>query len=217
MKAKYVRDHVSSYGKNISKATEKKFGITKSLIVKAAMGDEKSLKQIGDMGKTGERLQMAMPIIRENLKDYIDGTKEYNTALADIYRTGGKAASAIDKSAGDVTLENTRFLNQIEEYKQQLFANLEKETQRHDDAIDIIELQAWIDSQMVDVEMQAKFEGISNKPFLAQMKADDEYEEKKIQHILENGSDSNLSLIPRKQFSTNPVVKLWNSVREIFS
>lgn len=217
MKGKYVKDHVSTYGKDIAKATQKKFGITKSLIVKAAMGDEKSLKQIGDMGKTGERLQMAMPIIRENLKDYIEGTKEYNIALADIYRTGGKAASAIDKAASDVTLDNARHLNQIEEYKQQLFSNLEKETQRHSDAIDIIELQAWIDSQMVEVDMQAKFETISNKPLLAQMKADNEYEDKKIQHLLENGSESDLRLIPRKQFSTNPVIKMWNKVREIFT
>lgn len=217
MKGKYVKDHVSTYGKDIAKATQKKFGITKSLIVKAAMGDEKSLKQIGDMGKTGERLQMAMPIIRENLKDYIEGTKEYNIALADIYRTGGKAASAIDKAASDVTLDNARYLNQIEEYKQQLFSNLEKETQRHSDAIDIIELQAWIDSQMVEVDMQAKFETISNKPLLAQMKADNEYEDKKIQHLLENGSESDLRLIPRKQFSTNPVIKMWNKVREIFT
>jgi hypothetical protein len=217
MKGKYVKDYVSTYGKDIAKATQKKFGITKSLIVKAAMGDEESLRQIGDMGKTGERLQMAMPIIRENLKDYIEGTKEYNIALADIYRTGGKAASAIDKVASDVTLDNTRYVNQIEEYKQQLFANLEKESQRHSDAIDIIELQAWIDSQMVEVDMQAKFETISNKPLLAQMKADDEYEDKKIQHILENGSESDLRLIPRKQFSTNPVIKMWNKAREIFT
>jgi hypothetical protein len=217
MKAKYVKNHVSSYGKQIVKATFQKFGINNALIVRAINGDEKALTQIGDMGKTGERLLMAMPTIRENLKAYIEGTKEYNTALADIYKTGSKGSLAIDKAAGDMTLENTRFNNLMEEYKTKLFSDLEKEHQRHGDALDVIELTAWVDAQMTTVEAKASLEGISNKPFIAQMKADRDYEDKKIQHLLENGSDSDLSLIPRKHYSTNPIVKLWNQVREIFS
>ncbi|KAB8318220.1 hypothetical protein SD81_017220 [Tolypothrix campylonemoides VB511288] len=217
MKAKYVKNHVSTYGKQIVKATNQKFGINNALIVRAINGDEKALTQIGDMGKTGERLLMAMPTIRENLKAYIDGTKEYNTALADIYKTGSKGSLAIDKAAGDMTLENTRFNHLMEEYKTKLFSDLEKEHQRHDDALDVIELTAWVDAQMTTVEAKASLEGISNKPFIAQMKADRDFEDKKIQHLLENGSDSDLNLIPRKHYSTNPIVKLWNQVREIFS
>jgi hypothetical protein len=215
-KSKYVRDHISTYGKSIKKATSDKFGINNSLIIRAVNGDENALKQIGDMGRTGERLVTAMPLIRDNLKNYIEGITEYNTALADIYKSGGKGSIAIDKAASDVTLENTRYLNQIEEYKTKLFAQLESEGQRHDDAMDTIELQAWIDSQMATVNAKANLESISNKPFLAQMKADQDYENKKIKHLLENGSDSDLSLIPRKEFSTNPVVKLWNNIRDIF-
>jgi hypothetical protein len=212
-----VRDHVSTYGKSIKKATANKFGINNSLIIRAVNGDEKALKEIGDMGKTGERLISAIPLIQENLKSYIEGTTEYNTALADIYKSGSKGAIAIDKVASDVTLENTRYNNLIEEYKTKLFAQLEAENQRHDDAIDVIELQAWVDTQMVTVNAKANLESISNKPFLAQMKSNEDYENKKIKHMLENGSDSDLSLIPRKDFSTNPVVRFWNKIREIFS
>jgi hypothetical protein len=212
-----VRDHVSTYGKSIKKATANKFGINNSLIIRAVNGDEKALKEIGDMGKTGERLISAMPLIQENLKAYIEGTTEYNTALADIYKSGSKGAIAIDKAASDVTLENTRYNNLIEEYKTKLFAQLEAENQRHDDAIDVIELQAWVDTQMVTVNAKANLESISNKPFLAQMKSNEDYENKKIKHILENGSDSDLSLIPRKDFSTNPVVRFWNKIRDVFS
>ncbi len=214
--SKYVRDHVSGYGKDIKKATAKKFGINNSLIMRAVNGDEGVLKEIGDMGKSGERLATAMPLIRENLQAYIEGVTEYNVALADIYKSGGKGSIAIDKAASEVTLENTRSLNQIEEYKTKLFAQLKSEGQRHDDAMDTIELQAWIDTQMATVNAKANLESITNKPFLAQMKADQDFENKKIKHLLENGSDSDLSLIPRKEFSTNPVVKLWNNVRDIF-
>ncbi|MBW4450965.1 MAG: hypothetical protein KME38_30145 [Spirirestis rafaelensis WJT71-NPBG6] len=218
MKAsKYVRDHVSTYGQEIKKATAKKFGINSSLIIRAVNGDEKALKEIGDMGRTGERLAMAMPTIRDNLKAYIEGTTEYNTALADIYKSGSKGAQAIDKAASDVTLENTRYNNLIDEYKTSLFAKLESENQRHDDAMDVIELQAWVDSQMATVNAKASLESISNKPFIAQMKADRDYEDKKIKHLLENGSDSDLSLIPKKHYSTNPLVKLWNEIRDMFN
>ncbi len=96
-----VRDHVSTYGKQIKKATANKFGINNSLIIRAVNGDDKALKEIGDMGKTGERLALSMPLIRENLKAYIEGTTEYNTALADIYKSGSKGAHAIDKSASN--------------------------------------------------------------------------------------------------------------------
>jgi hypothetical protein len=218
MKAsKHIRDHVSTYGKEIKKATAKKFGINNSLIMRAVNGDEKALKEIGDMGRTGERLATFMPLIRDNLKAYIEGTTEYNTALADIYKSGGKGAIAIDKAASDVTLENSRYNNLIEEYKASLFAKLESENQRHDDALDVIELQAWIDTQMATVNAKASLESISNKPFLAQMKADADYENKKIKHLLENGSDSDLSLIPKKHYSTNPLVKLWNEIRDMFN
>ncbi|PAX60247.1 hypothetical protein [Brunnivagina elsteri] len=212
-----VRDHVSTFGKDIKKATTKKFGINNSLIMRAVDGDERALKEIGDMGKTGERLVTAMPLIRDNLKNYIEGITSYNTALAEVYKSGGKGAIAIDKAGGELALENTRYNNLIEEYKTSLFAKLESENQRHDDAMDVIELQAWVDTQMATVNAKASLESITNKPFLAQMKADEDYENKKIKHLLENGSDSDLSLIPRKEFSTNPLVKLWNNIRDIFN
>ncbi|NJN13896.1 MAG: hypothetical protein HC815_40915 [Richelia sp. RM1_1_1] len=45
MKSKYVRDHVSTYGKSIKKATDKKFGINNRLILRAVNGDEKPSKK----------------------------------------------------------------------------------------------------------------------------------------------------------------------------
>lgn len=216
MNFKYVRDHVSGYGKDIKKATNQKFEINTSLILRAAKGDEKALKEVGDKGKLGRRLVTVMPLIGDNLVDYIEGITEYNTTLAEIYKAGSKGSLAIDKAGGDIALENTKYLNKIEEYKASLFAKLESENQRHDDAMDVIELQAWIDAQMATVNAKAGLESISNKPFLAQKKADEDYEDKKIKHLLENGSESDLSLIPRKDFSTNPVVKTWNYVRDIF-
>jgi hypothetical protein len=214
---KHVRDHVSTYGKDISRAANKKFGINPALIIRAVSGDEKALTQIGDLGKTGERMIMAMPLIRENLKNYIEGTREYNTALADIYKTGGKASFAIDKAGSEVGLANTNYLNLVDEYKAKLMADTKKEGVRHHDALDVIELTAWIDAQMVTVTNQAQMEGISNRPMIAQMQANREYEQRKIEHLLEHGSEGNLELIPRKYFSSNPVVSVWNSIRSIFS
>lgn len=217
MKAKLIRDRVSTYGKDLSRATDKQFGINKSLIVRAVMGDEQALTEIGDRGKIGQRLQMAMPLIRENLKDYIEGTREYNVGLADIYKTGGKASLAIDKAGSEVGLANTNYLNMVDEYKAKLFADTKREGQRHHDALDVIELTAWIDAQVATVNNQAQMEGISNRPMLAQMQADRDYENAKINHLLEHGSDGDLSLIPKKHFTNNPVVRIWEEIRGIFS
>ncbi|NJL79351.1 MAG: hypothetical protein HC836_37170 [Richelia sp. RM2_1_2] len=215
-KAKYIRDRVSTYAPDLSKATRKEFGISKALIVKAIEGDDKALEQIGDMGKIGDRILTVMPKIRQDLTDYINGISEYNQSVADILKAGGKGSAAIKKAGSDLTLENTRYNNLIGEYKEQLFANLETEDEKHTDAIDLIKLKAWIDSHMRDVSSNARFEATSNKPYVAQMQADRDYEKEKALHLLENGSDSDLELIPRKHFTTNPVVRMWNSVRDFF-
>lgn len=217
VKAKYLKDHVTGYGKNVSRATKDKFGISNQLIVRAALGDEKSLTQIADMGKLGERLVLVMPTIKQHLNSYIQGNTQYNQALAEIYREGGKGALAIDKAASDLTLENTKFNNLLEEYKARLFASLEAEEDRHNSQMDAIELQAWVDTQMKEIDYKVQMENISNKPFVAQLKADEDYETKKIQHILAHGSESDLSLIPRKQYITNPLRKLWQEIRDLFS
>ncbi|NJN13431.1 MAG: hypothetical protein HC874_25620 [Richelia sp. SL_2_1] len=216
-KAKYIRDRVSTYAPDLSKATRKEFGISKALIVKAIEGDDKALEQIGDMGKIGDRILTVMPKIRQDLTDYISGITEYNQSVADILKAGGKGSAAIKKAGSDLTLENTRYNNLIEEYKEQLFANLEAENEKHTDSMDLIKLKAWIDSHMRDVTSNARFEATSNKPYIAQMQADRDYEKEKALHLLENGSDSDLELIPRKHFTTNPVVRMWNSVRDFFS
>ena len=216
-KAKYIRDRVSTYAPDLSKATRKEFGISKALIVKAIEGDDKALEQIGDMGKTGDRILTVMPKIRQDLTDYINGISEYNQSVADILKAGGKGSAAINKTGGDLSLENTRYNNLISEYKEQLFANLEAEGEKHTDSMDLIKLKAWIDSHMRDVTSNARFEATSNKPYVAQMQADRDYEKEKALHLLENGSDSDLELIPRKHFTTNPVVRMWNGIRDFFS
>lgn len=217
VKAKYIKDHVTGYGKNISRATRDKFGISNQLIVQAALGDEKALTQIADMGKLGERLVLVMPTIKEHLNSYIQGNTQYNQALAEIYREGGKGALAIDKASSDVTLENTKFNNLIDEYKTRLFASLEAEADRHIDQMEVIKLQAWVDRQMKEIDHKVQMQTVSNKPFVAQLKVDEDYENRKIQHILEHGSESDLSLIPRKQYITNPLRKMWQVVRDFFS
>jgi hypothetical protein len=217
MKAKHVRDHVSGYGKNLFKATNKSFGINNALIVRAAMGDEKALTQITDMGKTGERLKMAMPAIKDHLLNYIGGTEEYNKTIAEIYKTGGKSAFNIDKAGSELAIENTKVQNLIDEYTQSITAKLEAESIRHGAEKDMISLQAWVDAQMKEVDTQARFEQTSNRPMMSQMVADEQYETQKINHLLQHGSNSDLSLIPRKNYVKNPVRQAWDNVRDFFS
>lgn len=216
VKARYVKDHVSSFGTQVKKATGKHFSINNALIVRAAMGEEKACKQIADMGQAGERLSLAMPVIQQHALNYIEGIKGYNTALAAIYKAGGDASLAIDKAGSDLTLSNTKYQNKLEEYKTKLFADLRAEEERHNDAMDVIELKAWVDAHVREVDAIAQQESISNAPYLKQLQADKELSRQRMMHWLQNGSDSNVALIPEKNYITNPIQKFWQEVRGIF-
>lgn len=215
--SKYVRDHISKHGKDIRRATNEKFGITNSLLIRAANGDEKALTQVGDMGKLGKRLSMVMPLIKDDLIAYIEGTTEYNQTLADIYKAGGNGASTIAKAGMDTDLANTQYNHKMEENTAQYQASKKKEKERHDDALDLIELTAWVETHMATVEQKAKLESATSRPFESQLKADADYEEKKIKHLLTHGSEGDLELIPKKHFTDSWAVKAWNSVVDIFS
>jgi hypothetical protein len=214
--SKYVKDHVSGFGTQVKKATAKHFAINNALIVRAALGNEKACKQIADMGQVGERLSLAMPIIQQNALNYMQGIKEYNTALAAIYKAGGDGSLVIDKAGSELSLANTKYQNKLEEYKTKLFADLRAEEERHNDAMDVIELKAWVDSHVREVDAIAGQESISNAPYLKQLQADRELSKQRMQHWLQHGSDSNTSLIPEKNYITNPIQKFWQEVRGIF-
>lgn len=216
-KARLVKDHVSSYSKDIKRATNKHFSINNALILKAALGDEKACKQISDMGQVGERLALAMPIIQQNALNYIEGIKEYNIALASIYKIGGDSSLAIDKASSDLSLANTKYQNKLEEYKTKLFADLKAENERHRDAMDVIELRAWVDSHVREVDAIAAQEAISNSPYLKQLQADKELSKQRTLHWLQHGSHSNTALIAEKNYVTNPIRKFWQEVRGMFS
>ena len=216
-KGKYVKDCVSKFGKDVRGATSKHFGINNALILRAVMGDEKACKQISDMGHLGERLQLAMPVIQKHAENYIEGVKEYNVALAAIYKAGGDSSLTIDKAGSDLALANTKYQNKLLEYKTKLFADLKAEGERHSDAMDVIELRAWVDSFVREVDAFAAQEAISNAPYLKQLIADRELSKQRMLHWLEHGSESNVSLIPEKNYLTDPIKKFWHEVRGIFS
>jgi hypothetical protein len=216
-KAQYVRDHVSPFGKDVRQATGKHFGISNALIIRAVMGDEKACKKISDMGQVGERLSLAMPIIQKHAENYIHGIKEYNAALVSIYKTGGDGSLAITKAGSDLALANDKYKNKLLEYKTKLFADLKAEGERHNDAMDSIELRAWVDSHVREVDAFAAQEAISNAPYLKQLQADKELSKQRMLHWLQNGSESNTALIPEKNYITSEVKKFWHEVRGIFS
>ena len=96
-------------------------------------------------------------------------------------------------------------------------ADLKAEGERHSDAMDVIELRAWVDSFVREVDAFAAQEAISNAPYLKQLIADRELSKQRMLHWLEHGSESNVSLIPEKNYLTDPIKKFWHEVRGIFS
>lgn len=214
---KYTRNHVKNQASKIAKRTNQTFRINERLIRRCLAADEKALKQVADMGIEGRKILAAMPMIKDNLSAFIQGEAEYNKSIADIYKEGGKAATTIDKARTSAGLENLKYTHSQYEIAEGLKQGVRLENQRFSESMDMIKLKAFIDYHMSQVDHKAALEGQSARPGLAQMGADIQYEEAKTEHLLTYGSDSDLSLIPQKQFTTNPVVKLFRFVRGIVS
>lgn len=215
-KSKYIRDHVGTYAPRSREATNKHYGINNALILKAVNGDDAALKAIGDMGEVGDRMTALMPTIKDKLNSYVNGLTEYNKALSELYQNGAKGSAQITDAGSKLTLAEAKYKNLMTESKESLAIGLNQEHDRHTDRMDIIKLQAWIDRHTNEVNVQANWDSVNNKPAMMQLKADKDYNSKKSQHILEHGSNADLSLIPQKQYVTT-TERVWNTVKSWFN
>lgn len=214
---KHTKNLVGKRGKRLSAVTKKNFGIDEMLIKSALTGDTEALKQIGAMGKEGRMISQLMPIIKDNSLAFIQGTQEYNQGIAEIYKAGSRASIAIDKAGDSLLLENQRYGHERTEMALDLKVKRGLENQRHVENMDMIKLKAFIDYHMSQVDQKASLEAISARPMQAQLAANQSYEVEKAKHLLTNGNESDLSLIPQKNYSTNPVVKFFQAIRGITS
>lgn len=214
--ARYIKNHISKNTKDISKAGKSKFGITNSLIIRAINNDKNAQEKIGDMGIVGQRLKTAIPTIKEQLQTYIEGTTEYNQALAELAKSIGDGASKISKAGMDAELANDRYNQAMSEYWDSFNNSKESARIKHQNKMELQEMKAWIDSLITETNHQAALESTTNRPKEQQRIADKQYETDLMMERLNYGSDADITLIPKKHYTNNVFVKVWNGIRDIF-
>lgn len=179
---------------------ESKFGISKDEIINAVSGDEGAIQKIGEAQKIGQKILHFMPRISEAVRTAIKATEVYNKELGSIAQDAAKSATAINQSINSTIHGNRKYLNTLEEQKQTFQYQSTIESERHEYQTKYNQTQYIIDRNIWNVDSDAKAVDLANKPKLKQITADQAYELKRQEYLLEHGDTAPLDLINERQY-----------------
>lgn len=195
------RNHVSGKAKTIRKELSRKFNIAEGDIVKALKGDEKAAKRIAQMGIDGERIKKYAPQITEHVLDSIEGTDALNKMWGDIYTQAGKSTLNIESDVAKVELADIDLVDGRTEKAFQFIQDKQLKASRHWSNMEHAIMQA----EIAEIEQLAnhdyRMEKLENKLPLKQIQADKDYQDAKLDHVLQFGESSQTNLIPKKQYT----------------
>lgn len=198
-----LKNHVDRKGtKRITGLLKGKFGLDLTDLNKALQGDQATLKMIGEAGRQGQLTQELMPLLEEAYINVIKGTEVYNKGVSNIVKQGANSAIAIDRSVSQVMLASQKYGNQRQELAAEFSTARTAETTRHQYAINYIQLKAYIEQHLMKVDGNAKLVDQANRPEVKQMAEDSRYELAAAKHLIENGDNARLDLLPQRQYVT---------------
>jgi hypothetical protein len=201
MDAKFkIKNHVSKKAKRISGMLKGKFGLDLSDLDRALQGDKRALEAIGEAARQGKQIQELMPLLEEAYGNLIKGTETYNKGVSNILKQGANSAINIDKATGQASLANTKYGNQRKEIKAEYIGAARAELQRHNYAINYTQLKSYIDFYMAGVDGDARLIEQTNRPELRQIEEDKRFEMNTAKHLLQNGSEARLDLLPAREY-----------------
>ncbi len=195
-----IKNHVSGKAKRISGMLKNKFGLDLKTLDSALQGDKQALKTIGEAARQGQQIQELMPLLEDAYLTLIKGTETYNKGVANILKQGASAAINIDKATGQASLANTKYGNQRKEIKAEYIAQARAELQRHQYAINYVQLKSYIDLYMTGVDGDARLLEQTNRPEVRQIEENKRFELNAAKHLLQNGENERLDLLPRREY-----------------
>lgn len=201
MSAKFtIKNHVSKKAKRVSGMIKGKFGLNLTDLDNALKGDKQALKAIGEAARQGKQIQELMPLLEDAYINLIRGTETYNKGVSNILKQGASSAINIDKAVGQATLANVKYNNQRKEIKADYIAAGKAEHLRHQYAVNYIQLKSYIDSYMSTVDGDTRLLEQTNRPEIRQIEEDKRYELNAAKHLLQNGSEARLDLLPARDY-----------------
>lgn len=195
-----IKNHVAGKAKRVSGMLKGKFGLDLKTLDSALSGDKEALKTIGEAARQGQQIQELMPLLEEAYLTLIRGTETYNKGVSNILKQGANSAINIDKATGQASLVNTKYGNQRKEIKAEYIAQARAELQRHQYAINYVQLKSYIDLYMTGVDGDARLLEQTNRPEIRQIEEDKRFELNAAKHLLQNGENERLDLLPRRSY-----------------
>jgi hypothetical protein len=210
-----IKDHVTSRSKRITGLMQNKYGLGLETFDKALKGDMTSIQLIAQAGITGARIQELAPMLEEAYLTAIKGTEQYNKSKANIIKTAGSSAIAINKSVAQVSLANTKYTHQLRELKEDYVQQKDLEKLRHGYQINYQVLKHNMDKFFMKVDNNTKAIEQTYRPAVAQLAENTRREMVDIKHVLQYGERANLELLPRREYVTTEPTKPQTKISNI--
>ncbi len=195
-----LKNHISPKSRRINGILKGKFGFSLGDVDKALQGDKTALQAIGEAARQGQIAIELMPLLEEACTTIQKGTEQYNRSILNILKQGASSAINIDKAVSQAMLANQKYAHQRTELAGEFASNRTAENQRHNYAINYIQLKAYIDQYLAKVDGNAKLLEQTNRPEVKQFDEDNRYEMVAAKHLLQQGDNARLDLLPKREY-----------------
>lgn len=195
-----LKNHVAPKAKRLGRLLQSKYEFNLSDLNEALKGDKTKLQQIGETARQAKQIQEFMPLLQEAYLSIIKGTEAYNLGVAEILSQGASSAVNIDKAQAKVTLAQRKYGHQRKELAAEFVAAKDAEALRHEQAMNYIQLKAYIDAYISTVDGEARLVEQTNRPEWKQLDENLRYQNVEAKHLLQYGDASRIDLLPRRDY-----------------
>jgi hypothetical protein len=195
-----LKNHISHKARRINSLLQNKFGFSLVDVDKALQGDKTALQAIGEAARQGQIAIELMPLLESACTTIQKGTEQYNRSISNILKQGASSAINIDKAVSQAMLANQKYAHQRTELAGEFASNRTAENQRHNYAVNYIQLKAYIDQYLAKVDGNAKLLEQTNRPEIKQFDEDNRYDSAVAKHLLQHGDNARLELLPKREY-----------------
>jgi hypothetical protein len=215
-KAKH-KDHVTGVAPGTTAAMGRMFGIPIEKFMAAVYGDHEAIKDLRDAGRLSEIAQQNLEPALEAARLTIQTTGDINQAVSALIGATQQTGQKVISAANSAELSEQKLHHSLTEAKTAHGHSVRGETGRHLRQMNLIEINGSVADLMSVTKYQTDLSKAKNKVPLAQQKADMAYESAVSKALWAQGSDADLSRIPKPNYRANRNVGgLANWFRDTF-
>jgi hypothetical protein len=211
-----LKNHITKAAPGTLAAMGEMFGISQTDFLAAIYGDPGAIQKIADMGRLSQ-------VARDNLEKALDATKltiettgDINKALAELVKQTQRSGTQTMAAIYDATLAEKKMGNELTEMSHRQGYSVAAETARHLRTSQLIQIQGTTAELMAVAKYQTDLIKEQNKPVDAQDTADRAYDKAVNNLLWQQGSEANLSRIPKPDYvgsNARGLGKLWKGFR----